>query len=252
MANTKSTSLNGTSQFWSIADGTQSGLEPAGSFSIEAWIYTADISTKAYIFSKDAAGQRAHQMYIRSSICYYYINDTSVGSTTASLSADTWHHVAMTYDFKTNGTSVITMYLDGVQSGTPNTSAVGPLVSSTSAVQIGAREYSGYRDWFGGLIDEVRFWSDVRTAQEISDNYQKELDGDEANLVSYWKFNDDGTDSQTAGNNDLTNNNTATFSSDVPNWSTTSIKSINGLAYASVKSKNGLAIADIKSINGLA
>jgi len=60
-----------------------------------------------------------------------------------------------------------------------------------------------------------KLWSDVRTPTEISDNYDSELVGNEAGLVGYWKFSNNGLD-ETANDNDLTNNNVATFSSDVP------------------------------------
>ena len=46
---------------------------------------------------------------------------------------------------------------------------------------------------FDGLIDEVRIWSDERTASEISTNRSIELNGNESNLVGYYKFNETGT-----------------------------------------------------------
>ena len=68
---------------------------------------------------------------------------------------------------------------------------------------------------FDGLIDEVRVWNDIRSGAEISANYQQQLTGSEANLVGYWRFNNDLTD-ETSSNNTLTNNNSATFNTDTP------------------------------------
>jgi len=48
-------------------------------------------------------------------------------------------------------------------------------------------------------MDEVRIWNDVRTATEISQNYKGVLTGSEANLVAYYKFDDNLNDS--SGNN---------------------------------------------------
>lgn len=41
---------------------------------------------------------------------------------------------------------------------------------------------------FDGQFDEVRLWSDVRTAAEIRENMCKTLVGDEAGLVGYYNF----------------------------------------------------------------
>jgi hypothetical protein len=66
-----------------------------------------------------------------------------------------------------------------------------------------------------GLMDEVRVWNDVRTAQEISDNYEKEISGGSANLQGYWKLNNNYTD-ETSNGNDLTASGSPVFSTDVP------------------------------------
>ena len=73
-----------------------------------------------------------------------------------------------------------------------------------------------------GHFDELRIWTDIRTAQEISDNYQTELVGNEANLVGYWKFNNDLTD-ETSNSYDLTGVNSPTFSTDIPSWAAATV-----------------------------
>ena len=40
------------------------------------------------------------------------------------------------------------------------------------------------------ILDEVRIWNTARTQQQIQDNMNKELSGDEPGLVGYWKFNE--------------------------------------------------------------
>ena len=47
-----------------------------------------------------------------------------------------------------------------------------------------------YTEPFKGDIDEVRIWSVVRTAAEIAADYDHELQGNEAGLVAYYKFNE--------------------------------------------------------------
>ena len=128
------------------------------------------------------------------------MSDTSVGT-------GTWHHLAHTWD----GTT-LRFYFDGQPDGTYTFSNTVNTVSSVGAI-IGVMSEGSYD--FDGLIDEVRIWDGVRTAQEIADSYDTELNGDEAGLVSYWKLNN-GLLDETTNNNDLDNYNSATFSVDVP------------------------------------
>jgi subtilase family serine protease len=44
---------------------------------------------------------------------------------------------------------------------------------------------------FSGQMDEVRLWAQARTAEQIQNDMQRRLDGDEAGLVGYWNFDGD-------------------------------------------------------------
>jgi hypothetical protein len=65
-------------------------------------------------------------------------------------------------------------------------------------------------------MDDVRVWSDLRTASEISFYNTEVLTGSEGNLVAYYKCDSNVEDAQTSGLNDLTANNTPTYSTDIP------------------------------------
>ncbi len=94
------------------------------------------------------------------------------------LAANTWYHVAVTYDA---ATQEMRLYKDGV------------LVSSATSVPaytettlfIGAFN-SGF--FWNGRIDEVRIWNVVRTATEIDNNKACSLTGDEPGLIGYYNF----------------------------------------------------------------
>ena len=43
-------------------------------------------------------------------------------------------------------------------------------------------------DYFSGTIHEIRIWDDIRTDEEISENFEKRLSGNEENLIGYWDF----------------------------------------------------------------
>ena len=68
----------------------------------------------------------------------------------------------------------------------------------------------------GGEIDEMRVWDDKRTSDEINDNMFISLDGNESNLVAYYKMSDGSGTSLT---DNSTNSNTGTLVNG-PSWVT--------------------------------
>ena len=239
MANTNSIDLeSSSSQYLSITDGDQTGLDITGdkSFSIELCFKAESFSVDSFLINKNSYFLRVDNSGESVNLTKENVVDQRVSF---SFSTGTWYHYAAV-----QSPTEVEYFIDG--------SSIGSYENSDDYATISARSFVIGGNW-DGLIDEVRVWNDVRTATEISDNYQKELVGDEAGLVAYWKLNNSLLD-ETSNDNDLTNNNSATFSSDVPFTGASgpaNLKSINGLAKASIKSRNGLAIASIKSINGL-
>ena len=77
---------------------------------------------------------------------------------TAQVAANTWTHLAATYDG-----SVLALYVNGAQAATFLTS--GPITTNTGALKIGGNAVWG--EWFSGLIDEVRVYNRALTAAEI-------------------------------------------------------------------------------------
>jgi hypothetical protein len=122
-----------------------------------------------------------------------------------SVNDGRWHHVAAVYD----GTDKI-IYVDGVQVATQG-NPHGGLGLGRGTLRYGfigdgseADAFNGARNrrYYTGLVDEVRLWSDVRTATEIMDYKDSCLTGSEADLESYYDFNENGG----AVVNDLTGN----------------------------------------------
>ena len=104
-----------------------------------------------------------------------------------------WHHVA----FSVGSSNEVNIYLDGVNVYT-EASYVDPAFTpqnySTIAATTNDDNTSISRVFSGGKIDEVRYWSDVRTETEIQNNMCSRLAGNEANLAAYYRFdNGSGT-----------------------------------------------------------
>ena len=228
MANTHSIDLElSSSQYLSIADGSQTGLDITGDISFEAWVKVEQLPSTAgsafnLIAKDDVSSSRAYSLFIDSDDklkVYYFQNNstfTSIFSDAAivvSGDVGSWVHIATTVDVSAQ-TAV--MYKNSSSVGsTPQTTNATSIQNSTAVFTIGAN--GSPSNYFDGLIDEVRVWDDIRTSQEISDNYKQEISGGSANLQGYWQFNNDLLD-QTTNNNDLTNNGSATFSTDIPTW----------------------------------
>ena len=89
-----------------------------------------------------------------------------------------WAHFAMTWD----GTT-LRAFVNGVEKVSV---PIAMLQTGMTALTIG-----GYPPaYFNGQIDEFRVWSVARSAAEISSTMNKPLNGDEANLTGYWKFDE--------------------------------------------------------------
>uniref|UniRef100_UPI00404A14A4 leucine-rich repeat protein n=3 Tax=Flavobacterium sp. TaxID=239 RepID=UPI00404A14A4 len=100
---------------------------------------------------------------------------------TTSVTDGIWHHVAVTY----NGSNAI-IYIDGVQES--SLSATGNISNSNFAVAIGENLQPTGR-FYTGNMDEVRIWNTAKTASQINNAKNCELQGDETGLVAYYKFN---------------------------------------------------------------
>ena len=146
----------------------------------------------------------------------YYINNSK-----ANLEVGKWEHVAWTYQNNT-----VTVYVNGENLGSTFKAYGynGNQSLATNAILywkiIGKSSNS-----LGGEIDEMRVWNDKRTSDEIKDNMFIALDGNESNLVAYYKMSDGSGNSLT---DNSTNSNTGMLVNG-PTWVTSNapIGSIN-------------------------
>lgn len=226
MANTHCLDLeSNASQYASIADASQTGLDLSGSFTFEAWVQFESLPSSGngvMIITKDDYSAVANRAYK-----FSLTNDTGTlklelrkgysGSSESELvdwtpTIDTWYHVAVSRD-GSSGDCVF--YVNSIQQGATQAGATTALQNTSAPFAIGTHFDSATpAEFFDGLIDDVRVWDDVRTPTEISDNMSVELVGNEANLVGYWKLNNDYTD-ETSNGNDLTASGSPIFSNDI-------------------------------------
>jgi PKD repeat protein len=141
-------------------------------FTMMAWIYPQNLDDRRPILTKAGtaqAGNRRGFMWCAGTVAgdpKLYIelfkgentvtaDKTSLESTTL-LTLGQWQHVAVSYDFITDGTSVVTMYIDGVMAGQTST-AVGPIQGNPQPLELGRYYWSTrYQRLFDGFLDDVR------------------------------------------------------------------------------------------------
>jgi hypothetical protein len=138
-------------------------------FTLAAWVNPASAATDfRSIVTKN------YTYYLYASVAGYCGDGSPLGGFSeataitacqpAPLPANTWTHLAVTYDGST-----LTLYRNGVAVVTSNFS--GALSPSTGTLQIGASQYGEY---FQGLIDEVRIYNRALSVAEIQTIYQQE------------------------------------------------------------------------------
>ena len=224
---------SGSSQYASIADGSQTGLDITGDMTIEAWVkfesepgdfvmvskWGDGTGDRSYRFGyHDSAGTKSLRLYISTNGT---ANETLTVVTTA-IATGVWSHVACTFDAST---STAEMFINGLSIGS-DTGSYTSLYNGVESFAIGCAVPDGTQFGFvDGLIEDVRVWNDIRTDQEIVDNLYLELDGTEANLQGYWKLNNDYLD-ETSNGNDLTASGSPVFSTSVP-WTETNANSLD-------------------------
>ncbi|MFC1775239.1 LamG-like jellyroll fold domain-containing protein [Patescibacteria group bacterium] len=211
-----------SSQYASISDADQTGLDITGDFTIEAWVKleSQPSSSTMVIAGKfdDNLGARSYRLIYTESGGTLYIegqygpDGNSVHKTTKAhtLESGVWHHVAYIVDVSTSTGEI---FVDGVSLGTA-TGTYTSVYNGGANFTLGASR-AGSIEHFDGQIDDLRVWNVTRTQLEIQANANQELTGSEAGLVGYWKLNNDYQDA-TANGNHLTPVNGPVFSTDVP------------------------------------
>lgn len=184
-----------------------------GRVAIGYYTSVSGTSTPAFNSSYDPSLSGASSYFAQLSISSTGAN-SEVYQQQIDVTTGTWTHLAVTWDASA---STAIFYQNSTAIGTK----IGALTAiddnaSTPSVGCDFNSSGTARNFYDGLMDELRIWNDVRTASEISTNANQTLFGTEANLVAYYQFESGVTDSQTDGLNDLTASGSPTYSDDVP------------------------------------
>ena len=157
--------------------------------SMAGWFYTDELVYGQGMMGFRGGGTGQGEMYLiqlnNGTIECRFINSAGfyeyVGGNFTILPGE-WQHVAWVYD----GSSVI-LYINGNEVG--STAAAGMIDSTDKPFGIGKSIQGSFNFVFGGRMDEISVWTKALTAADLDDMMENELNGDEADLQLYYKFN---------------------------------------------------------------
>ncbi|KKP67658.1 MAG: PKD domain containing protein [Candidatus Moranbacteria bacterium GW2011_GWE1_35_17] len=142
--------------------GTVKTFDPI--FTYVAWINVSSVSAVRYIIGPLGNGAPGFSVNTNRTLLLQRTGIATVGSSTGTVTLNSWNHIAVTYNSSTGDYS---FYINGALAGNGNNIASFIL---TQWLQIGAR-YSGNLG-FQGKIDEVRVYDRVLSEEEIDDLYR--------------------------------------------------------------------------------
>ncbi|MBI2495941.1 MAG: hypothetical protein HYW10_05200 [Candidatus Omnitrophica bacterium] len=159
-ANTHSLSLNGSSDYMSVAS---PGL-PTGNFTYSAWVSPTANTDEIIFMASDGAGGNEFFLYIGSNNKLQVATNNTAATSGATSISSRWTHVATT-----RSGSTVTLYVNGTSDGTRTDG--GALSFSTCALLIGTDADSGCTgtlgNYFYGLLDDARVYNRALSAVEI-------------------------------------------------------------------------------------
>jgi hypothetical protein len=106
---------------------------------------------------------------------------------TSVVTTNQWVHVAVT---RTRGSGALQLLVNGVVEASLATTTQTSSLTAATNMTIGANTVDSH--YFVGSLDEVRVWNVARTAAQIAATMRQRLNGNEAGLVGYWRFDDVG------------------------------------------------------------
>jgi len=200
-------------EYLEISDGSQTGLNPAASFSFGGWIKWESYNDWTYIITKENAGESeiGYAFYTRTggsnNIRFTTSTDGTVGNAHGTFysyipTVGQWYHFFFVYDHE-NTDKII--YKNGVEVARDDWT--GPTHASSKAFILGYNDQGG-GTYFDGQLDEVKFYNYTRTQEQIIEdmNAGHPAPGSPiGSAVAHWDF-DEGygstaNDSGTGGNN---------------------------------------------------
>jgi hypothetical protein len=143
--------------------------DKTGPFSIEMWVKAGDLSGTQSLLSKRNANNLStgYDLSLNgNNVTFNWGTSNSISSN--SIDADTWHHIAVTF----NGT-IYKLYINGVEKASKNGSA--PTANNMNCI-LGAMDQANKPvNYYHGWIDELRIWNKGLDVEHIRQMMNQEI-----------------------------------------------------------------------------
>jgi hypothetical protein len=173
--------LDGSTEYLTIAD--SASLTFAGDITLSAWVYRDTDTTTNMVMAKMFSASNEVEYRLQTSattgeIEFAYHNGSAVFqsylTTTASVAAGAWHHVAFVLDIGVAG-SAIAYWNGAAQSGSwASGTGTGAFKNGTRDLRFGQMEYTGFPQFFDGRLDELRISTAIKTGTWISTEFNNQ------------------------------------------------------------------------------
>ncbi len=214
-----------SSQYASILDVSQTGLDITGALTVEAWINLESLpasgeywfflskggmssisdATTQYGLRYDNDGSRRLAFFVRGTGVFKETVET------VTLSTATWYHVAGVYIPSTS----ITLFRGGTQVAQNVTAIPASLVNSAASFGFGA-DFAGVpTNFFDGKISLGRVWDTNLSGATLTSNMCTYFGTPTTNMQGEWSLDNVYTDASGNGNT-LTSSGSPVFATDVP------------------------------------
>lgn len=165
--------------------GQVAAVANAAEFTVEALV-NYNSATSAYILSNEGSteelGEQGFSLRMENGRINFTVGANTrqwVGITApAAATLNTWYHVAATF-----GASAMKLYINGLE--VASLASPAPMTASAQNLIMGdGSMWQGRK--LDGRLGYVRVWSIAKSKQEIRDNVNTYVVGDEANLLAAW------------------------------------------------------------------
>lgn len=214
-APTQSTSLNGTTQYYSKS--SPAGMTFTDDFTVSAWVKPSSYPSSDTVIMSRSDGSNGWILAITSS-GQIYLSGYNAGAgnysrvtSYQSLPLNKWTHIALELDMSAFTATSTTSYImfDGID--VPSAVARAG-TNPTALVQAGTFEvgaFNGANGFFAGKIAQAAVFSAKVTQATMRGYMSQGLAGTETSLISAYSFDNSITDKNTTNANNLTANGSA-------------------------------------------
>lgn len=174
----------GNSEYLSITDASQSGLDFSGDMTVQAWVKFESLpSTNAMAIISKMTGAPSGRAYFfgydngwhsgANRLLFFAYESSSLytrGYYSWTPTTGVWYHLVAVYSSASQGS--VTFYIDGTaQTTTHDNQTGGTIQNSSQPFRIGADDDGGVGRYFDGLIDEVAVWGRALSSGEVTTLY---------------------------------------------------------------------------------